>query len=285
MATVGEWQKVSESRLELGEGARWLDGRFVLVDLLSGDLFETAGTAASDLRLLHHSEITIGAVAPVTGGWIAAAGDGILLISDDGDEEWVARPAERHDGSLRMNDAATSSDGRFWAGVMNYESTPGDGFLVCVDAARSVTRVIDDLAIPNGPAFSPDGRTMYLADTPTGEIYSYDLRADGSIGTRDVFAHVTNGVPDGMTVDVDGFLWSAIWGGSRLHRYSPSGELVEQIPVPACQPTSIALSTVPPYRIIVTSALVGLDEPGEHDGQVLTAPVSVGGCDVPFFTD
>lgn len=86
-----------------------------------------------------------------------------------------------------------------------------------------------------------------------------------------------------MTVDAEGCLWSAVWGAACLHRYSPEGVLLERIPVPARQPTSVALSAEPPYRAVVTSATTGLGAPEGHDGRVLTARVSVAGIPAAAF--
>jgi sugar lactone lactonase YvrE len=84
-----------------------------------------------------------------------------------------------------------------------------------------------------------------------------------------------------MTLDAEGFLWSAIHGSSCLHRYRPTGELVERINLPARQPTSIAITVEAPYLVVVTTATEGMDEPHGHDGHTLVAEVAVGGSAQP----
>jgi sugar lactone lactonase YvrE len=117
---------------------------------------------------------------------------------------------------------------------------------------------------------------MYLADTARGLILRLPLDpATGELGEPEVFATVHGGGPDGMVVDDEGHLWSAVWGGARLDRYAPDGALTESIPVPAHQPTSVLLT--PDRRILVTSATIGLAEPGPADGAVLAATVAVAG--------
>lgn len=276
MTLVGEWATLSDARYELGEGARASDGGFVFVDLLSGALM------ADDGSVLHNLDIPLGAVAPrPSGGWIAAAGNGIAFLERSGGEvEWVARLLDDAPLPMRMNDGVADPHGRFWAGAMPYGDHPGTGFLVRVDADGSTHRVLDGLTIPNGPAFSADGSVMYLAESSEGLITRYEVTDDGSLSAPTVFAEIGDASPDGMAVDADGYLWSALWGGHRLHRYAPNGELVDVVPVPAAQPTSIAFDS---GRILVPSATTGLDEPGPWDGATLIASTTVAGVPTAMF--
>ncbi|MGC0252445.1 SMP-30/gluconolactonase/LRE family protein [Pseudactinotalea sp. Z1748] len=299
---TGQWQAVDERRFELGEGARFLpsvtfgDGGdpgagFVCVDLLRGQLWSTTGAPDGGLTQRADLDQPLGALAQVRGdeqAWIGAVGEGFARLRSDGGRlavtEVLATPAAGRGAALRMNDAVADPQGRFWAGAMAYDGARGQGFLARADPDGGVQVVLESLSIPNGPAFSADGTTMYLADTPTGWIRRYRVDpATGELGAAEDFVHVSEGGPDGMTVDAQGCLWSAIWGASCLHRYSPQGELVERIPVPVRQPTSVALSTEAPYRAVVTSATIGLDETGEHDGRVITAASTVAGIPAAAF--
>ncbi|MEV5551382.1 SMP-30/gluconolactonase/LRE family protein [Streptomyces sp. NPDC052309] len=129
--------------------------------------------------------------------------------------------------------------GRMWAGTMAYGVSPGAGALHRWNTDGSVTCVLDGLPLPNGPVFRPDG----------------------------------------MTVDSDGCIWSAIWGGSQIRRYSPEGQLLQSVDVPALQPTAVCLTG---QHLIVTTAAYGPADPGPWDGAVLrasctaTAPVTPG---------
>lgn len=272
---------------------------FILVDIMDGHLYSTTAEPGSGLTERARVSEPLGAVAPLmspvlgadpeTGGeavpsWVAAVGEGVVLLGDRGGEglQVVARlgePAAGRSGvPLRMNDAVADPHGRFWAGAMAYDGDDGQGFLLRLDPDGSIHIVLEELAIPNGPAFTADGETMYLSETTTGWISRFSVdAATGALGPGEKFVHVSEGGPDGMTVDAEGCLWSAVWGGSCLHRYSPQGELLERIPVPVQQPTSIALSAVPPYRVMVTSATQHLESPTRHDGRVITAEVSVAG--------
>lgn len=258
---------------ELGEGLRAVGGGFVAVDLLAGNLYrlEPPALAAS-------VPFPLGAVAPAGDGWIAAAGTGVVLLRERAAPEWLARPEDGAPTPMRMNDGAADPSGRFWAGSMAYDGTEGAGSLYRADRDGSVHRVMDGLTVPNGPVFTPDGTAMYLADSPRGVIYRVPVDpASGAPGEREVFARVSGGSPDGMAVDAEGCVWSAVWGASAVHRYAPSGELLAVLPVPAVQPTSVCLSPRPPYRVLVTTAAYGLASPGPADGRVLAAPASVRG--------
>ncbi|MFI2336663.1 SMP-30/gluconolactonase/LRE family protein [Nocardia rhamnosiphila] len=302
MSVVGDWTALGAARYELGEGARATDDGFVFVDLLAGVLLETDGEpsvgsesdSADAARERLRLDVPLGAVAPrAGGGWIAAAGTGIALleVSSGADSdaaaigiEWLARPFDNAPVPIRMNDGVADPRGRFWAGAMPYDGSPGGGRLVRVEADGSVQVVLDGLTIPNGPAFSPDGATMYLADSARGVILRYRVGEDGGIDEpATVFAAVDDASPDGMTVDADGCVWSALWGGHRLHRYSPGGRLIDVVPVPVAQPTSIAFSARAPQQILVTTATHGLTEPGPFDGATLVASTTVAGLPTATF--
>ncbi|RBM21618.1 gluconolaconase [Prauserella sp. PE36] len=266
----GNWTAWPGERFGLGEGLRQVGDRMLMVDILTGRLLELP--ADGEPRVLLRLDVPLGAVAPRQGGgWIAAAGTGIAVLGDTGVEQWLSRPEDGAATPMRMNDGVTDPRGRFWAGSMAYDNTPGAGSLYRADPDGTVTRVLGDLTVPNGPAFDADGTTMYLADSARGVIHRFAVDpGTGALGERTEFATVAQGSPDGMTVDAEGFVWSAIWGAGRVHRYSPGGSLDRVVDVPARQPTSVC---VVGERLVVTSATVGLDEPGEFDGAVLSIPL------------
>lgn len=268
---------------ELAEGGRWVDGRYVYVDILSGRLFELEDRTRAAPRQLAQLNVPLGAVAPVAdrpGTWIAAAGTGIALLTADGAQEWLDRPEDRTPVAGRMNDGAADPAGRFWAGSMAYDATRGAGSLYRTDPDGTVTRVLDGLTIANGPAFTADGTTMYLADTAVGTILR--CRVDpvsGELSDRlDTFARFRDGEgsPDGMTVDAEGCLWVAVWGAGAVRRYHPDGRLLRSVTVPAPHPTSVCLHP-DDERLFVTTARYGVKRPTETSGAVLGLPVSTRG--------
>lgn len=193
---TGSWEPVDARRCELGEGARFLgaDGfgeeSFVCVDLLQGRLCSTEGRPGSGLTPRAELGRPLGAVAKRAGDagtWVAAVGEGLALLQEQGgrlvEAESMGAPAAGRPVRLRMNDAVVDPHGRFWTGAMAYDGDEGQGFLARLDPDGSVTIVIEGMSIPNGPAFSADGATMYLADTPTGWVRAYDVDlATGELG-------------------------------------------------------------------------------------------------------
>lgn len=208
---------LTDTPLELGEGVRLVDGRLLLVDILAGTLYAHSGSTSAPLEKLLSLDVPLGAVAPVRGRrdtWIAAAGDGIALLTLDQPVQWLARPEQGTDGRTRMNDGVCDPSGRFWAGSMAQDGTSSLGALYRVDADARVERVLDDLVIVNGPAFSPDGTLMYVVDSGRATITRYDLNRDGwPVGATLLVHEASRAVPDGITVDRSGALWVAMWGG------------------------------------------------------------------------
>ena len=277
---------LTSDRLELGEGSRWVGDRLVLVDIPAGRLLSAPvpghGVSPPDhLTELAKLPEPLAAVAPVAdrpGSWLAAAGTGFALLVG-GEVVPVAAPEPVTDRPWRMNDAVADRAGRFWAGSMACDQTAGCGALYRLDPDGTVRTVLRDLTIANGPAFSPDGRVMYLSDTPRGRVDRFDVDpATGELSGRRPFLELDpdDGAPDGLTVDADGYLWAALFGGSAVHRYRPDGRLDRRVAVPARQPTSVCLAGT---TLVVTSGRGGLDDPGPADGAVLVGPAPTRGIE------
>ncbi|MFC0505641.1 SMP-30/gluconolactonase/LRE family protein [Micromonospora costi] len=273
----------SADRLELGEGARWVDGRLVLVDLLAGRLLTTGGDAPGPLDELRRLDVPLGAVAPVAGRpgeWLAAAGTGVVHLPAAGAPRPVADLEGGRPEPARMNDAVADPHGRFWAGSMTYAGVPGGGSLYRMDPGGAPVPVVTGLTIANGPAFDGAGTTMYLADTPRGHVDRFSVdAATGALGAREPFLRLDpgEGAPDGMTVDADDHLWVALWGGSAVRRYRPDGTLDREVRVPAAQPTSVCFGGPGLRRLFVTTARYGLADPGPFDGALLAVDLPIAG--------
>lgn len=156
----------------------------------------------------------------------------------------------------RLNDAKVDQHGRIWTGTMDAALRETTGSLYCMRPDFSLRRVDTGYKITNGPAFSPKQDILYHTDTALGLVYRFDLSPEGEISNRQVFLKFTPemGSPDGMTVDAEGYLWIAHWGGSRLCRYSPKAELDRTIHLPAVQITSCTFAGPNLDRLFVTSA-------------------------------
>jgi sugar lactone lactonase YvrE len=159
----------------------------------------------------------------------------------------------------RLNDGYVDAAGRLWFGTMDDDETKPTGALYRFDAT-GLHRCDDDYVITNGPATSPDGRTLYHIDTLKREIYAFDLAADGSLSKRRIFARVAeaDGHPDGPVVDATGCVWVGLFGGWGVNRYSPSGELLSKLPLPVANCTKAAFGGADLQTLYVTTAWKGL---------------------------
>jgi L-arabinonolactonase len=204
--------------------------------------------------------------APVAGHdtLVAAFESGFAFFDPaSGDVDWIAKIAA-DDPRTRLNDGRTDRQGRFWSGSMveAVPREPATGVLYCLDHGLKVSEVLHGIAISNSLCWSPDGRYAYHADTPTRRIDRYAFDADlGRFGARSDFCHTDDGCyPDGSIVDADGFLWNAQWGGGKVVRYSPDGDVDLELPVPAKQPSCVAFGGEALDRLFVTTATVDLDD-------------------------
>lgn len=159
----------------------------------------------------------------------------------------------------RLNDAKTDSMGRIWAGSMDDRQEQASGALYRLDPDLRWSRHDDGYQVANGPTFSPDGGTMYHADTSRRIVYAFPLDAGGQLGPRRNFLTFEEewGYPDGMTTDSEGGIWIAHWGGARISRFTPDGNLDRSIAIPAPNVTSIVFAGPRLDRMFVTSAAHG----------------------------
>jgi sugar lactone lactonase YvrE len=251
----------------LSEGPRWHEERQELlwVDILGRQMHR--GTLSADGALERVETISvdrhIGAVAPaVGGGYVLAAGPGFLFVDEAGAVRELAQPEDGR-ADVRMNDGACDPQGRFWAGTMAYDESPGAGVLYRLELDGSCTTMLTGLSISNGIGWSPDASTMYLSDSGTGCVDAF--RFDGSSGTisdRRTLVHIDRpGVaPDGLTVDREGGIWIALWNGGAVSRYAPDGSLLATVRLPVERPTSCAFGGPGLDTLFVTSARTDLEE-------------------------
>ena len=260
MPSVGTAVACTNVQHELGEGARWDDrrGELLRVDILAGHVHRDRVEDDGSLVPVRTYEVpgTVGALAPVLGdeGWLLAANQGFAYLALHG----ALRPiADVTPDGTRMNDAACDPQGRFWAGTKADDNRPGGGRLHRLDADGHSEVVLDGLTISNGIGWSPDGGTMYLADTIPRTIHAFTFDGEhGTISDGRVLVEVTGSGagPDGLTVDAAGDIWVAIFGGGRVERYSPEGELRQVLEVPTEETTSCAFAGPGLHRLYVTTA-------------------------------
>ena len=242
----------------LGEGPMWLVRERVLwfVDIKRG--------------MMHRLDPETGARASVAVGgrpsFIVPTSDGALLVgSGDNlhpfDGTVLGTPVARIDmpAHNRTNDATVDAAGRLWFGTMDDEETQPTG-AIYLFGGTGPHRAGGDCIITNGPAVSPDGRFLYAVDTLGGTIWRHDISAGTDLHAGTLFVRISSedGAPDGVTIDSEGCLWVALWGGSQVCRYAPDGTLLLRVAIPCAQVTKVAFGGDDLRTAYVTTARIGL---------------------------
>jgi sugar lactone lactonase YvrE len=242
---------------ELGEGPLWHPTEQALywVDI------ELGRYHCYDPRTGAHEIVEVGGKLGALG---FCADGGLVLATDHGFSffdpathvETPIGDPEADRPETRFNDGAVDRAGRFWAGTLGGIK---NNHLYRLDPDGSIQRMESGIAISNGIGWSPDNRVMYYVDSIPGLIYAYDFDLPGgSISNRRVFVDrsAKPGVPDGLTVDAEGYLWVAVWEGSCIEVYDPQGRLVRTVPMPVVFPTSLAFGGADLTDLYITSAKV-----------------------------
>jgi sugar lactone lactonase YvrE len=195
------------------------------------------------------------------GGFLFAFRNGFATLDAPGGElAWLELPDLKL-GDERFNDGKVDRAGRFWAGTLDRKLGSAIGQLYRVEPGFRVIAMDRGFTISNGIGWSPDDRTMYFTDTPSRRIYRYDFdAATGGIANRHVFVEgvAGHGGPDGMTVDAEGFVWSAQFDRWCIHRYAPDGRLDRVVRLPVQRPTTCMFGGPDLSTLYVTSARMDL---------------------------
>jgi sugar lactone lactonase YvrE len=275
----------------LGEGPVWCDRSQALywVDIRAPAVrrhdLAAGATATSPTPEL------VGSLAVCESGRLLVALSTALAIFDPatGGLERVAEIAGGPD--QRFNDGKCDRQGRFWVGTMNNVTRAPEGSLLCLKDRELRTVVAGGIRIPNSLAWSPDNRTMYFADSLSQTIRAYPFDpVSGRLGAGRDFARVAPpAIPDGATVDAEGFLWSAEYDGWRLTRYAPDGRVDRHVALPVRRPTSCAFGGPDLDVLFVTTATQKLtpEELAEQPlaGALLALDVGAKGLPEPRFRD
>ncbi|MDC7227248.1 MAG: SMP-30/gluconolactonase/LRE family protein [Spirochaetales bacterium] len=203
---------------------------------------------------------------------IAAGSNGVAVYNEQFKPEKILFEPPFNTDELRFNDGKTGPDGAFWVGVMSHGGDQKTGMLLRI--TDRIECVIDHMLIPNGLGWSPDEKTMYVTDTGKGIIMQWSFNKDcGRITSERLFVDsaLMDGVPDGLSVDSVGNVWSVFWGSSRVNGFRPSGEKFAEIRVDAENPTSCCFAGIDYSTLYITSATHSVDEPRVHDGALFKA--------------
>lgn len=253
------WRIVARTADVLAEGPVWdeIDQRLHWVDIERG-LLHSVGPDGQDLRTLNFPE-RIGSFAFLAqqDGYVLALERSIAICDRAGTNLRRLFVNGEITGTTRFNDGKCDPAGRFWAGTLDLAFKRPLGGLYRCDGARTFERVLSGVCVSNGLAWSPDGRRMHFADSPSRRVdrFEFDAR-DGSLGTRETFFDTSAlpGVPDGATVSADAGYWLALYGGAAVLHITADGRLKEKIDVPVARPTCCAFGGPDLRTLYVTCA-------------------------------
>ena len=247
------------AKAQLGEGPIWdaAHGCLYWVDITSCEIHRYRPGEGDEVLVT--LEVPVGAVAlRAEGGLVIAAGMGFALLDDAGTLEWVAKV----DSGDRMNDGKVDPSGRFLAGTLRSDRSPGAA-LYRLDPDGEVSTLLTGVCISNGLGWSPSGELMYYIDTPTRrvEVFDYDT-ASGKLSGRRSFVEIGDlpGNPDGLTVDADGGVWVVLCRGRTVRRFAPDGRLDVVIDLPVSRSTSCTFGGESYDTLYVTSGRFDLDD-------------------------
>jgi len=214
-----------------------------------------------------------------SGGLVLGLRDGLAFWDQNTSDIEIIDNPEAGRLNARFNDGKVDPEGRFWAGTLGEDD---QSCLYKLDLDRSVQTMETGIKISNGIGWSTDQKIMYYTDSPLRVIYAYDFDLEsGSINNRRDFVKVPpeDGFPDGLTVDSEGFIWSAHWDGWRVTRYDPDGKIERVIYLPVQRPTSCAFGGPDLDQLFITSAWTGLSET-ERQEQPLAGDLFLAHADV-----
>ena len=246
---------MADYRCETGEGPLWhpMERQVYWSDIPRGRIFRLNPFSR------RHEQIYEGRIV---GGYTIQSDGSLLLFMDrgsvavwrDGKLEYLVNEMEGETDN-RFNDVAADPAGRVFCGTMPTDTRSAT--LYRMDTDGSITTVLEGVGLSNGIGFSPDQKQMYYTDSLARKIYIFDYDIDsGDITNQRVFVETPDdgSIPDGMTVDAEGYVWGARWDGSSLYRYNPDGEQVVQIQFPAKKISSVIFGGVDLTDMYVTTA-------------------------------
>lgn len=242
-----------------GEGPVWSSrwGGLRWVDMLAGDVLSLGPDGSVGRR---HVGSVVAAVRPRRrGGTVIGQERGFALEEPEGSIHSL--PALWAGSKVRMNEGGCDPDGRFYCGSMARDQRAGAASLYRLDPDLSVHTVVDGVTVSNGLEWSPDGSHAYYNDTATHRISVFDYDVQAGLTNRRTFAEIPqDGRPDGLTVDCEGGVWTAISNGGAIRRYRPDGVLDEVIEVPARKVTACTFGGERLDQLFITTSREGLQD-------------------------
>ena len=246
----------------LGEGPLWVSSENAVywVDILSNRVHRY--TLSDKVHKTWQLDFAVTSLVECEqGGFACTVRDGYALIDlETGTIDPIAMP-ESQIPNNRFNDGKVDAYGRYWAGTMDDKAVQESGSLYCLKPDLSLYTMDEKYIITNGPTFNADSSIIYHTDSIKKSIYAFDLSKNGEISNKRVFIQLKDdaeGAPDGMTVDSEDCIWLAHFGGARITRYSPNGEILQVIPMPVPNVTSCTFAGNNLDTLYITTAKVGI---------------------------
>jgi sugar lactone lactonase YvrE len=228
---------------ELGEGPVWVerDRALWFVDIKKQHIHRL--DPATGEKQSWDAPEQVGFALPAQGGgFVAGLQSGLYRFDPEAGAFALIVEVEPELPGNRLNDGVVDPAGRLWFGTMDNGEKAKSGAFYCFDRGKLTRTALDNIAITNGPAVSPDGRLLYVVDTLKGTIGVADLGDDGALGPVRPFVRIDprEGHPDGPTIDSEGCVWISLYAGWEARRYAPSGALVDTVRFPVANITKIA---------------------------------------------
>jgi sugar lactone lactonase YvrE len=282
---LADFAPLTTARCRLGEGPVWVPspGQLWWIDMHHDTIhrYDWRNRESGAQKLSSQSTFVIPCA---DGSAISSLQKGLCRVPEQGQPALLAVPVETDTPDTSINDGKTGPDGRLYFGTRDLAHRREMGGLYRLDDDLVVRRLTDWVTTGNGIDWSPDGSVLYFVDSGDYRVWAFDFDSrDGSVSGKRVFASAAepDGLPDGLTVDAAGGVWVALYGGGRLHRYAPDGQLTDVIPTPVRYPTSCAFAGPGLDTLVVTSAYASIENAGEIpeelDGAVLVAKAGVVG--------
>jgi xylono-1,5-lactonase len=260
------------------EGPLWDDQRgLIFSDVMNGGVY--ALDTDNTITTVVPKRRGVGGIAAHREGGLVLGGRDVIAQPRDGGPFKVVVPNDITDVSIGFNDLTTDNTGRVWVGSLGFRVFANEpmrpGHLHRVDLDGSVHTVSDDVTLTNGLGFSPDGTILYHSDSRRQTVRAYSVFADGSVSAWRAFASVTDGIPDGLAVAVDGSVWVANADGGCVAVFEPDGSKRAEIPVPLPMVTSVCFGGANLKDLYVVTGSKG--GPHENCGTIYRMPAPVAG--------
>lgn len=228
---------------QLGEGPVWVerDQALWFTDIKKRQIHRL--DPASGERASWEAPEQVGFLFPArSGGFVAGLQSGLFRFDTGSGEFALLQRVEPDRPTNRLNDGVVDPEGRLWFGTMDDSERERSGAYYCFARGELRPTGLVGIAITNGPAVSPDGRTLYWVDTIRSRIFACEILGDGSLGPSEQIIAIppSEGHADGPAVDCEGCIWISLYSGWQARRYSPGGELLDSVRFPVANITKIA---------------------------------------------